>query len=53
MSVKDEISEIYIQINEPYAKKETVSKMEHSLERMLVPQCILQREWGVSRYGGK
>lgn len=33
MLVKDEIFEMYIQINEPCAKKEAVSKIEHSLEK--------------------
>lgn len=33
MWVKDKIFEMYIQINEPYAKKETVSRLEHFVEK--------------------
>ena len=33
MWVKDKIFEIYIQISKPYAKKETVSKLEHFFEK--------------------
>ena len=33
MWVKEKIFEMYIQINEPYARKETVSKLEHFVEK--------------------
>lgn len=33
MLVEDRIFAMYIQINEPCAKRETVSKMEYSLEK--------------------
>lgn len=43
MWVKDKISEMYIQINEPYAKKETVSRLSTLLKNASTLAHISER----------